>query len=90
MKTNFKAIMMPFVVMVLGVVGAFTTMSMGKAEVLAPSQGYYFVSLADRCHMGIECDLEEGDICKWGDIVQVGKTNPSDVNCPVTLYKPVQ
>lgn len=86
MFTNFKKAIMPLVVMVLGVVGALTTMSMGAKPTMT-QQGYYFVSNLDRCHQGIECSTEVGDICKWGLKTQVGKLNPRDADCPVTLYK---
>lgn len=89
MYKNLKKAIMPFVVMVLGVAGAFTTMSMGKAKPTMSQQGYYFVSNLERCRQGIECSTVEGDICKWGLITQVGKLNETDTNCPVTLYKPV-
>lgn len=79
---------MPFVVMVLGVAGAFTTMSMGKAKPSMTQQGYYFVSNLDRCHEGIECSTDLGEICTWESNIQVGKVNETDANCPVKLYKP--
>lgn len=74
--------------MVLGVAGAFTTMSMGKAQPSATQQGYYFVSTLDRCHLGIECSTIEDEICTWGTDTQRGKVNEGDMECPVVLYKP--
>lgn len=79
---------MPFAVMVLGVAGAFTTMSMGKAKTSMPVQGYYFLSDQDRCHEGIECSDVDGDICKWGSITQVGKESEESTDCVVKLFKP--
>lgn len=79
---------MPFVVMVLGVAGAFTTMSMGKAKPSMTQQGYYFVSNLDRCHQGIECSTIEDEICTWESNIQTGKASANDVDCPVVLYKP--
>lgn len=88
MNTNFKKLLMPLGVMVLAVMGAFTTMSMGKAQPSMVKQGYYFVSTLDRCHLGIECSTIEDEICTWQSKTQVGKVNETDSNCPITLYKP--
>lgn len=88
MNTNFKKSLMPFVVMVLGIAGAFTTMSMGKAKPSMVQQGYYFVSELDRCHKGTECSTIEDEICTWGSDVQKGKLNNTGIDCPVVLYKP--
>ena len=80
--------MMPLAVMILGIAGAFTTTSMASADDAVLTQGYYFVSALDRCHIGPTCLNNGGPVCKMSDeITQLWGKTEGTPDCPVILYK---
>ena len=89
MKTLvLKRIVMPVAAITLGIAGAFSTNAMNaSSKTLVNKQGYRFVSAQDPCHAEIMCRTEIGDVCKFGSSTLWGKVNPTDLNCPVPLYK---
>lgn len=91
MKTNlFKKLMMPLAVAVLGIAGAFTTMSMaGNEAVLTDMAGYRFVSAQTPCEITNKiCTTVDGPTCKYL-VTQTlwGKFDPDDAECPIELHE---
>lgn len=91
MRTNFKKLMMPLAVVILGSLGAFATMSMGTVKAAPGDQrGYLFVNALNPCVQDIMCSNIVNDICKTPSLQTLkGKINESDASCPQTLYKKV-
>lgn len=89
MKTNFKKLMMPLAVVILGSLGAFATMSMGTVkDVPGDQRGYLFVDALHPCVQDIMCSTIVDDICKTSSSqTLMGKQDESDTSCPQTLYK---
>lgn len=89
MKTNFfKKLMMPLAIAVLGVAGAFTTMSMADAEALAGPKGFKFQDALHPCVMVKECALDGQVICKSGTITLWGKVDETQPEpCDVQIYE---
>ncbi|WP_157485904.1 DUF6520 family protein [Flavobacterium soli] len=85
MKTRFKKLMMPLAVAVLGIGGAFTTMSMAGNKVLDNRQAYQQIS-GTCVDQGFMCQTEFGDVCKSGDITLWGKPSLGATTCTVPLY----
>ncbi len=81
--------MMPLAVVVLGVAGAFATMSMGSSKTVLDQQGYRFVSSTDQCHIAKMCATTGGTICKYSPTVTAwGKADEElDHPCNVQLFE---
>lgn len=91
MKTTFfKKLMMPLAVAVLGIAGAFTTMSMASDdEVLVDMVGYRFVSAQNPCEITNKtCTTNAGPTCKYL-VTQTlwGKEDAQDLDCPIELHE---
>jgi hypothetical protein len=90
MKNNFfKKWMMPLGIAILGIAGAFTTMSMGSNAALADQQGYRFVSSTDQCHIAKMCATNGSVTCKYSlNVTAWGKENEElDQPCTIQLYE---
>ncbi|HSD06398.1 DUF6520 family protein [Flavobacterium sp.] len=89
MKAIFlKRMIMPLAVIVLGIVGAFTTTAMSSDKALTNVQGYRFISQADPCHADAQCsNVSSANICTSSGGSQLkGKAAPN-APCDVPLYK---
>lgn len=84
MKTNFKKLMTPVAVAVLGIAGAFTTTSMSSDKVLDNRQAYKQIS-GTCVDQGIMCQTDFGPVCKSGTVTLWGKA-PGSSTCTVPLY----
>lgn len=81
-----KRLFMPLAVMVLGILGAFTTTSMSSDEVLSQVTGYRFLSTEEPCHAEIMCQTEfSPDACTSGGNLLWDKV--SEKVCNIPLYK---
>ncbi|UUF13134.1 MULTISPECIES: DUF6520 family protein [Flavobacterium] len=94
MKTTILKKMMPFAVFVLGITGAFFTVSMqssAKAEVL-PIIGYVdALNGGSPCDIPVDCDTETGDICRQFDDsgpVAKAKFPNESTTCSREVYRP--
>lgn len=77
------------VVIILGSLGAFGTMSMAStSNVLAEQRGYKYVNSSQPCVADIMCSTTNGDICQTTTFVRLwGKEDAEDVDCTIPLYK---
>ncbi len=85
----FKKLMMPLGVAILGIVGAFATMSMGSNTTLSDQQGYRFVSSTDQCHVAKMCSTDAGPTCKYSlSVTAWGKEDEElDEPCTIQLFE---
>ncbi|WP_291116450.1 DUF6520 family protein [Empedobacter sp. UBA7248] len=94
MKTNFKQIILPAVIIMMGTGAAFATNQVKQKEnKRAPKMGYIYNTTLNTCVPIRECSDIPNDICTIDDnedSQQVfGLKNTGDLNtCNVTLYKP--
>ncbi|MGV0978562.1 DUF6520 family protein [Empedobacter falsenii] len=94
MKTNFKQIILPAVIIMMGTGAAFATNQVKQKESkLAIVPGYIYSSELNTCVPVRMCNTEGEDICTLNDLpngTKVFNLNTSgDLStCNVTLYKP--
>ncbi len=89
MKTNFlKRMMMPMVVLLFGIAGAFVTTSMSSAPNPTMEPGYRYVSQSKPCNAEIQCsNVSSPNLCTSGGITLKGKFNPAINICQKPLYR---
>lgn len=84
---------MPAAAAVLGIAGAFATTSMSSSKTAVNWEGHQYVSDQELCSSVKMCQTENsGELCRVVDGVITspqlkGKLNPSDADCPLTLYR---
>lgn len=83
--TFLKKMAMPMAVAVLGIAGAFGTVSMKGNESLVNKTGYRIINGVCQ-ETSVMCRTEDGVTCKLGFATLWGKNNPSDANCPIPLF----
>ncbi|MGV8946488.1 MAG: DUF6520 family protein [Lutibacter sp.] len=89
MKTNFlKRFMMPLVIMIFGIAGAFVTTAMSSTKTMTEVPGYRFVSMAQPCHEEQLCTtVVTNNICTAGGQNLWGKEDPYVNVCNVPLFR---
>ena len=90
MILNLKKALVPFAVVVLGVVSAFAGSTANQNEENMV-RGYVTINQFEPCNVEVECSDVYGPICTYtlmGITHQAfGKWNETDVMCPIVLYK---
>ena len=79
--------MMPFVILFIGIMGAFVTTSWSSASMLIEESGYRFVSQRDPCHQELNCAYIGTTVCTSGSQNLYAKVTPSANVCDIPLYK---
>lgn len=93
MKTNFKKALIPFGVIVLGVVGAFASNVAKQIEKSdeAVMLGYHYVASSPtegECQpVWVDCNPDSGDICTISGVTYYRSPIKDGLQCSFTLYK---
>nr|WP_198999677.1 DUF6520 family protein [Flavobacterium sp. ASV13] len=88
MKKQISKALLPMLTIVMGVSGAFFTMSAASKDALVQKFGHIRVSPNNCQQQNVLCQTEETDnACMFGTTQLWGKYNPSDAQCPEPLYR---
>jgi len=90
MKINLPKIIIPVTAILLAVGGSFASRASEKSS-LVKIQGYFYPLGSPDCIPGILCNTSGAILCTVvyrGQVYQeFGKIFPSDVPCPIVLYR---
>ncbi|WP_255497923.1 DUF6520 family protein [Flavobacterium sp. I3-2] len=93
MKTNFKKALIPFGVIVLGVVGAFASNAAKQLEKSdeAAMFGYHYDATqppGQECQLEwVDCNPDSGDICTISGVTYYRSPIKDGLQCSFTLFK---
>lgn len=76
-------------VVLLGIGMAWATnIHQQEKTALSLTQGYYYLSASDPCHIGPICETFPGPLCTYGGYQLYGRQYPQSPDCNIRLYQP--
>jgi hypothetical protein len=87
MKAIFLKKMMPMFVFLLGIAGAFATMSMNAVEDPILRTGWAEDEDSVPCQISVQCQNEGGVMCRHNDTGPLAYEKTGPTSCPVQLFK---
>lgn len=87
MKTVFLKKMMPLFVFVLGIAGAFATMSMDVTTGTELVDGWAKDEFNTPCQIQVHCQADGGTMCRVDDEGEIAYLKTGPTTCPVALFK---
>lgn len=87
MKSVFFKKMMPLFVFVLGIAGAFSTMSMKGASSTDSVDGWAKDQDNVPCQIRVSCQTEGSIMCRHNDVGEIAYLKTGPTSCPVALFK---